>query len=194
MTISVVFILIVVAGITFLTLLGKRGWSPAMRALLVLAVVPLALLFIAKIRQGPPGVLVGPARGTPLLFVLLLLFLGAFGFVVLYQVRRGAWTWPAVVKVVGLALGAGFLILMGGYWTLQEPSRNRPQDAARTIRISSDLQLVEAPRMRPVGAPEVSSEARRYRDVERWRRESVLSFVPYSAKERPDWCYTSVAD
>ena len=185
MTISVI-ILIVVAGIAFLTLLGKKGWTPGMRALLVLAVVPLALLFVAKIRQGPPGVLVGPARGTPLLFVLL--FLGAFGSVVVYQVRRGAWTWPAVVKVGVLALGAGFLILMGGYWTLQEPSRNRPQDAARTINISTDWSLVEAPRMRPVGAPEVSSEVRRYRDVERWRRESVLDFEPFSASERPDWC------
>ncbi len=42
MTISVVFILIVVAGFIFLTLLGKSGWTPVMRALLVLAVVPLA--------------------------------------------------------------------------------------------------------------------------------------------------------
>ena len=42
--------------------------------------------------------------------------------------------------------------------------------------------------MRPIGAPEVSLEARRYRDVEMWRRESVLNFVPFSAKERPDWC------
>ncbi len=216
MTISVVFILIVVAGITFLTLLGKRGWTPAMRALLVLAVVPLALLFVYKARsqstlQAPTaivmeqpdgqqgivtvdqagGVLQQQVRFRPVrrpTFLFFLLFIGAFGSVVVYQVRRGAWTWPAVVKVVGLALGAGFLILLGGYWTLQEPSRSPAQDAARTIRISSDWQLVEAPRMRPVGAPEVSSEARRYRDVERWRRESVLSFVPFSAKERPDWC------
>ncbi len=191
------FILIVVAGIIFLTLLGKNGWTPVMRALIVLAVVLLALLVVKTPRAS-----LGPSLLAPSAFVMeqpgrmsllfILFCLGAGGFVVVHQVRRGAWTWPAIVKVGGIALGAGFLILLSTVWyqgrsRIQERSWSRPQDAARTFRISSDWQLVEAPGMRSVGAPE-APEARRYRDVEMWRRESVLNFVPFSAKERPDWC------
>lgn len=250
LNIPFVFILIViVAGVVFLAKLGKHGWNPVLKVLLVLAVVPVALLFIARISyehrpapatlvmegqngeaivtveqqgevaiRGPDGSFVmqpihsqhlvpnhqrgvfdiqaaqarSPIVRGRLSILSLILFLGLAGLIVGFLVRRGSWSWPVVLKVGVIGVGVCVLLAVSLNLVRRERSRNNVRQEAVRISTSIEQPLLEAPRIRRFPASEVPQDARRYRDVEVWRRESVLGFVPFSPKERPDWCHEGV--